>query len=163
MKKILIVASLIAALSGCATTGGSGETEMGFQRPNGNLTLTVDGNGNFVSIKTIATAEVLSDTAAGKEAAVAVAIARGKRNLSEFMSDGIKSDTSIEQIANATHEDNKYAQNVSEKISTNSQALLRGVYLSKQSLEGSTVTVELTVTVQSVKGADSFRRKMAGK
>lgn len=167
MKKIIFAAALTALMIGCSSTSpkhGSkgGDAEMGFNLPNGSLLLVVDGDGEFVSIKSSASAQVLSDTPAGKEASVTVAKARAKRNIAEFMSDQIKSSDVISQISNATQDDNTYAQHVAEKISTNSQALLRGAYVSKQSIEDDTLLVEVTITQASVSGSKSLRNQMRG-
>jgi uncharacterized protein YceK len=165
MKKILLVVGLITAMAGCGTLGSKNsgsEAEMAFNMPNGSLTLKVDANGEFVSAKTIATAEVLSNTSAGKEAAITVATGRAKRTLAAFMSNDIKATDTVNQIANATNTDDTYAQEVVEKINVNAQALLRGAYVSKQTLEGDTVFVEVTVTSASIKGSRSLHRQMSG-
>ncbi len=167
MKKIIFTMALTALIIGCSSTsskhgGKDGDAEIGFNMPNGSLILVVDGDGEFVSIKSSASAQVLSDTPAGKEAAVTVAKARAKRNIAEFMSDQIKSSDVISLIANATQNENTYAQHVAEKIITNSQALLRGAYVSKQSIEDDALLVEISITQVSVTGSKSLRNQIRG-
>lgn len=165
MKKILFVVGLIVALAGCSSPGPkrqAADAEMGFNMPNGSLTLVIDGDGNFVSAKSVASAQVLSNTLAGKEAAVTVASSRAKRTLAEFMNNEITSSNVVDQVANATNTDNTYAQEVTEKINANSQALLRGAYISKQTLEGDTVFVEVTITNMSIRGSESMRMQISG-
>ena len=165
MKKIIAVVGLMLLVSGCSSLSSKHndrDTEVSFQQPNGGLTLVVDSEGNLVSVKAIATAEVLSDSAAGKEAAVTVASSRAKRTLTEFINNDIKSSNVIDSVAKATNENNTYAQNVTEKINVNAQAILRGAYISKQTLENGTAMVELTVTRASINGAQSLRKQMSG-
>jgi hypothetical protein len=166
MKKSIVIAALICALAGCTSASrkpeGAETSSIGFDLPNGSLTLVVDGSGNFVSAKTSASAQVLNDTPAGHEAAVTVATSRAKRTLAEFMTDQVKSNNSIDQIAHATSEGNTYAQEVAEKISTSANSLLRGVYVSKQHLEDNTMMVEMTVTKQSIQGSRTLRTQMSG-
>jgi len=167
MSRFIVVLSLMFMIAGCSTTtenqGGKGrDTEIGFNLPNGSLLLVVDGDGNFVSVKSSGAAQVLSDDPSAKEAAVTVATARAKRTLAEFMSDQLSSSNAINQIVHATGEGDTYAQDVVEKIRTNSQALLRGAYTSRQSMEGDVALVEVTISRTSVSGSRSLRSQMYG-
>ncbi len=165
MKRFVFIIAWSLIVAGCSTPKVDQNrpfvSEIGFDMPNGALTLTIDSEGNFVSAKTFATAQVLDDTPAAHEAAVIAAQSRAKRTLAEFMSDHIRSNNSVNQIVNATNESKTYAQEVAEKISTNAQALLRGVYVSKQSLTENTILVELTVTRESIQGARNLRMQMS--
>lgn len=110
----LIIVTLVMLLSGCAGLNADKQRQTSsntrFDLPMGALTLVVDDEGKFISARAFGLAEVLSDTAAGKEAAMTAAALRARRTLVEFLSNEITSSQSINQIARASSSDHTYVQ-----------------------------------------------------
>ena len=124
MKKssliFVAVASTLMALAGCsstpknptdATPGRTADVE--FLEANGPLTLTFDDKGNWVSIKSSATAPLVNNAPEGVEIAFKTATMRAKRNLTEFMSNDVKSTKSVQTISKS------YLKNIAQVDSTN--------------------------------------------
>lgn len=162
MKKIALIAALSVSLIGCSSTaknkwqGG----EVGFTMPDGALTIIINDQGQFISAKSTASAQVLSNTPAAAEAAVTVATARAKRSIAQFISEDIKSSNAVNQIADATNESTSFGQHVAEQINTNSRALLRGAYISSQQMQGDVMFVEITISQKSISGSQSLRKQI---
>lgn len=124
MKKssliFVAVASTLMALAGCsstpknptdATPGRTADVE--FLEANGPLTLTFDDKGNWVSIKSSATAPLVNNAPEGVEIAFKTATMRAKRNLTEFMSNDVKSTKSVQTISKS------YLKNIAQVDSAN--------------------------------------------
>lgn len=193
--KYLFAVLALALMAGCSTVPAkkdvpaensqSRNAEAVFQEANGNLTLVVDSGGQWVSIKTFATADVASEASSASETALMVATMRAKRNLAEFMNNEIKStktthtiskaitslnhpaggDATMDEEALPTEEierNNRVATTVVERISDNSSAILKGAYVSSRQFKEKSVLVEVTVTKASVKAAAQVRAQMSG-
>ena len=102
----------------------------------------------------------LADTPAAREAAINVATARAKRNIVEFLANDLKESQTVSNIAKAADSDKSYAQEVAERISIQSQAIIRGSFVSKQSLEDGVASVEVSVTRSSVDAAIDLANAM---
>ncbi|HET8688260.1 MAG TPA: hypothetical protein VFM18_16665 [Methanosarcina sp.] len=167
MKKFIALAFLATLMAGCGTTGATKHAEQkavsndGFDMKQGNITLHMKGE-ELVGITSIATAQVLSDTGAGKEAAVTTATLRAKRNIVEFIENGMKSQEVLTQIATATHSDNTYSQTVAENIASQARQMLRGAYVSNQEMADGVASVTVDVTRQSTNAAFQLRSMMDG-
>lgn len=121
MKKSFLIASAIfLGLTACsstpknpvdATPGRTADVE--FLEANGPLTLTFDDKGNWVSIKSSATAPLVSNAPEWVEVAFKTATMRAKRNLTEFMSNDVKSTKSVQTISKA------YLKNIAQVDSAN--------------------------------------------
>lgn len=201
-KTFLIVSAIFLGLTACsstpknpvdATPGRTADVE--FLEANGPLTLTFDDKGNWLSITSSATAPLVSNAPEGVEVAFKTATMRAKRNLTEFMSNDVKSTKSVQTISksylkniaqvdssnesNTAAEDedaasnrqavkesrqkaNTIAQTVRERIDDNAQAILKGVQITqrKVSKEQQHVSVTISVTQQSIKGAEQVRKAM---
>ena len=124
MKKSSLIFSAVAvmviSLAGCsstpknptdATPGRTADVE--FLEANGPLTLTFDDKGNWVSIKSSATAPLVNNAPEGVEIAFKTATMRAKRNLTEFMANDVKSTKSVQTISKS------YLKNIAQVDSAN--------------------------------------------
>lgn len=121
MKKSLLVLSVVVfGLVACnstpknpidATPGRTADVE--FLEANGPLTLTFDDKGNWVSIKSSATAPLVNNAPEGVEIAFKTATMRAKRNLTEFMANDVKSTKSVQTISKS------YLKNIAQVDSSN--------------------------------------------
>ena len=114
------VAVMVLGLAACsstpknptdATPGRTADVE--FLEANGPLTLTFDDKGNWVSIKSSATAPLVNNAPEGVEIAFKTATMRAKRNLTEFMSNDVKSTKSVQTISKS------YLKNIAQVDSAN--------------------------------------------
>lgn len=131
-----------------------------FDQPNGSIKLSFDADGNFTALKSTSVAPILADTAAGDQAAITVAAAQAKRNIAEFLSNEIHSTKTITNLAKASDAGNSYAQEVTDRIGDNATALLRGAYISKQTLDQDTAKVEISITRETVNAAMDLAHAM---
>ena len=121
MKKSFLIASAIfLGLTACsstpknpvdATPGRTADVE--FLEQNGPLTLTFDDKGNWLSIKSSATAPLVNNAPEGVEIAFKTATMRAKRNLTEFLSNDVKSTKSVQTISKS------YLKNIAQVDSAN--------------------------------------------
>ncbi len=169
-KRFLMTSISIAILAGCSVIHGPAaesraalpprSTNVGFNQIDGFVTLAIDGRGNFVSLKSTASAPALGTTQEARDAAITVATMRARTNIADFLSSGIQSRQALSNITKATDGGNTYARQVVEKISDDSAALLRGSYISRQSIDDGIAHAEITVTRISVDAAENLSAAM---
>lgn len=75
------------------------QAELTFQETNGALRLNFDANGNWVSIRATATADMQDDSPSSRESALMIATMRAKRTVAEFLNNDVKSFKSLNRIA----------------------------------------------------------------
>ena len=119
-KSFLILSAVFLGLTACsstpknpvdATPGRTADVE--FLEANGPLTLTFDEKGNWLSIRSSATAPLVNNAPEGVEIAFKTATMRAKRNLAEFMSNDVKSTKSVQTISKS------YLKNIAQVDSSN--------------------------------------------
>lgn len=119
-KSLLVLSAVVFGLVACnstpknpidATPGRTADVE--FLEANGPLTLTFDDKGNWVSIKSSATAPLVNNAPEGVEIAFKTATMRAKRNLTEFMANDVKSTKSVQTISKS------YLKNIAQVDSSN--------------------------------------------
>jgi len=161
---VVAMLACVLAVAGCSIMdpkpGDKDGTDAGVTQDFGTVSLTVDAKGRFVNLRTDAVAQVREDSPAGKEAAMTVAAARARRNIVEFLTMELKSNEAISTFAKETHQGSEHAQEVLEKISENAQGILRGAYISRQSLDNDAARVEMTVSRNSMRAALAVRQQM---
>lgn len=202
MKKFMVIIAIIS-LAGCSSTSTKVDetkhaaefkeaqhknAEAIFQEANGSLTLTFDENGSWVKITTTASASFNDDSPLARDNGLMIAGMRAKRNLAEFINNGVKSTKAISNISrtyarnfrssdgkdvnpidadskvNGSETDeqsNKFASTVTERISDTSTAILKGAYISKSVFATNEAMVELTVSRASIDAARDTRRQMS--
>ena len=119
-KSLLILSAVVLGLTACSSTPKNptdatpGRTaDVDFLEANGPLTLTFDDKGNWVSIKSSATAPLVNNAPEGVEIAFKTATMRAKRNLAEFMANDVKSTKSVQTISKS------YLKNIAQVDSAN--------------------------------------------
>lgn len=158
MKKVLLV-SLIALMTGCASTS---EKELFDKSVNvpfmaGEVLLTISKDGQFESLTASGVARVTSSLPSAREEAFIIANLRAKQKIVEFMEtemEGekfIKTTTSSIQNARALggpsmgDVDSSIAYNVQENISSKARSILRGTYVESSTFDPNANTLKVTV------------------
>ena len=176
MKKMILVAAMAAVLSACSTTktvdlDPVSKDAVKYTQEFGKVEVTFNDKGEWESLKSTGTSAIpLSDNAA-LEQAMNVATMRAKRNIVEFIQVDLQSSKSHEAITNAlakdvSADDNKsreragnIATKIQEKITTQADGLLKGVYITDRKISGDKTMAVVTVTVdkRSMRAAQQVR------
>ena len=109
MKKMILGFVVALSVAGCASTSMQSNgfstdqplktADAEFLEANGPLKLTFDEKGRWLTIETSATAPLSFDAGEGRELAFKIATMRAKRNLTEFLSNDLKSSKSLRAIS----------------------------------------------------------------
>ena len=109
MKKMILGFVIALSIAGCASTSMQHSdfstdqslktADAEFLEANGPLKLSFDEKGRWLTIETSATAPLSFDAAEGRELAFKIATMRAKRNLTEFLSNDLKSSKSLRAIS----------------------------------------------------------------
>lgn len=136
---------------------------------NGNVKLTFDDNGNWISIMTIGSADVV-----GGDFTTALKVAKMRANaaLAEFVNTSVRSSNSIDAIAksqtntgnpdDAADVKHENAAKVAEKIHMNATTIVKGAVGTAQMVEGDRASFVLSVTPNQIAAAKSIRQQMSG-
>jgi actin-related protein len=178
MKK-LILAVTVLALSACSTSklANTDMTEEGtkFAQDFGKVEVTFDDKGNWVSLKSSGTSFVPIAHDAGVEQAMNVAAMRAKRNIVEFIQTDLQSkkttDTITKALAKDVSEDDvaskqraaNIATEIQEKITVESNGIVKGVYVVDRKVagDGKNVVVIVQVDKRSMKAAKQIKTAFA--
>ena len=176
MKKLILVAAMAAVLSACSTTktvdlDPVSKDAVKYTQEFGKVEVTFNDKGEWESLKSTGTSAIpLSDNAA-LEQAMNVATMRAKRNIVEFIQTDLQSSKSHEAITNALAKDvssddaksreraGNIATKIQEKITTQADGLLKGVYINDRKISGDKTMAVVTVTVdkRSMRAAQQVR------
>ena len=176
MKKVILVAAMAAVLSACSSMKSVdldpvSKDAVKYTQEFGKVEVTFNDKGEWESLKSTGTSAIpLSDNAA-LEQAMNVATMRAKRNIVEFIQTDLQSSKSHEAITNAlakdvSADDNKsreragnIATKIQEKITTQADGLLKGVYITDRKISGDKTMAVVTVTVdkRSMRAAQQVR------
>jgi len=179
MKKLLAIAVLTLTVSACSTTKVA-DAEMSkeaikYTQEFGKVEVTFNDKGDWETLKSSATASMpLSDDSA-LEQAMNLAAMRAKRNIVEFMNTDLRSSKTTETLTNALAKDvsaddakskeraGNIATKIQEKISVQSDGMLRGAYISdrKVSSDKTTVVVTLQIDKRSMLAASRIRSALS--
>lgn len=177
MKKLFAVAVILATLSACSTTKLSendpSSDAVKYTQDFGKVEVTFTDD-NWLEIKSTATASVPISDDAGLEQAMNIATMRAKRNIVEFMNTDLQSNKAVDTLTNSLAKevssgDEKskekaanIATKVTEKIATEANGILKGVYIKdrKVSSDARTVVVVVQVDRRSIRAANSVRMAM---
>lgn len=177
MKKLIVVAAVLA-LSACSSTKLASDTPSSdavkFTQDFGKVEVTFTDKGEWESIKSSATSSVPINADAGLEQGMNVALMRAKRNIVEFINQDLKSKTTTDTITkslekNISEDDLKskqqaanIASEITEKISVESNGILKGIYIVERKVSSDAKTVVVTVQVdkRSMNAARQLRVAM---
>lgn len=180
MKTKLILAVAVLALSACSTNPFKGNAAQDsksteairFTQDFGKVEVTFNDKGEWESLKSSATSSIPINADAGLEQGMNVALLRAKRNISEFITQDLKSKTTSDTITksltkNDSDESEKQraesiAQDITEKIAVESVGILKGIYILERKLssDGKYVVVTVQVDKQSMTAAKQIRMSM---
>lgn len=168
MKTILIVIAVLFSIAGCGTTKPI--TSAVHEQTIGSVQITYDDAGNWIKIVSSGVAPVHNKSAHAVSEATKVAAMHAKQNIADFMSNDIHSEKTVDTAstskvhAGPEGEKNDDGMNtlttVIEHIKDNSNAILRGVQITNQSVTSETVRVEVAATKQSITAAQSIQNTM---
>jgi len=177
MKKLIVVAAVLA-LSACSSTKLASDTPSSdavkFTQDFGKVEVTFTDKGEWESLKSSATSSVPINADAGLEQGMNVALMRAKRNIIEFINQDLKSKTTTDTITkslekNISEDDLKskqqaanIASEITEKISVESNGILKGIYIVERKVSSDAKTVVVTVQVdkRSMNAARQLRVAM---
>jgi uncharacterized protein with gpF-like domain len=177
MKKLIVVAAVLA-LSACSSTklatDNPSSEAVKFTQDFGKVEVTFNDKGEWESLKSSATSAVPIGVDAGLEQGMNVANMRAKRNIVEFINQDLKSKTTTDAITkslskNISEDDTaskqraaNIAEEITEKISVESNGILKGVYVLERKVSSDTKYVVVTVQVdkRSMNAARQLRVAM---
>lgn len=159
LQAILLCLSLAGAA--CSSLNSKNDQLITTEFIGGALKVTYTGSGEFKSLESTSSAQVIGDLPSAREQAVAIATAKARRQIAEFIKteleterfyQGIADDTQMLTKENATQEKNissNIANNVREQIKQKSAVILKGTYVAKESFNENAKAI--TVVVKSSK------------
>jgi hypothetical protein len=175
MKKVILAAAVAAILSACSTThvdlNAVSKDAVKYTQEFGKVEVTFNDKGEWESLKSTGTSAIpLSDNAA-LEQGMNVATLRAKRNIVEFLQTDLQSSKTHEAITTAlakdvSSDDNKtreragnIATKIQEKISSQADGLLKGVYITDRKISNDQTMAVVTVQVdkRSMRAAQQVR------
>jgi hypothetical protein len=176
MKKVILVAAMAAVLSACSSMKSVdldpvSKDAVKYTQEFGKVEVTFNDKGEWESLKSTGTSAIPMSDNAALEQAMNVATMRAKRNIVEFIQTDLQSSKSHEAITNAlakdvSADDNKsreragtIATKIQEKITTQADGLLKGVYITDRKISGDKTMAVVTVTVdkRSMRAAQQVR------
>jgi len=158
MNKLITLLVVAAFMTGCASTAKD-DKPISSSFIGGDLKVTYDKKGEFESISSTATAKVNSNLPNARDEAVTLATVKARRQIAEFIKTEIKSQRFIETVSNSiqesnvenaapdTKENNRIAYTIRDTITQNSNAILQGSILEKESFDENLNTIVVTVRV----------------
>lgn len=177
MKSILATLFLIF-ISGCATNKsdsineGVSQESIKYSQDFGKVEIGYSSEGGWIFIKSSATASLPINNEAGIEQAMNLAMLRAKRNIVEFIKTDLKSNTTTETITKSLIKDissndeksiqraSNIATEITEKISTQSEGIISGVYVLNRNIsqDKQVVSVVLQVDKNSLQAVQKLKR-----
>jgi hypothetical protein len=179
MKKLILVAA-VASLVGCSSIQPSRTinrdsiedispkgktTQVAFEESYGRVLVEFDDKGNWLRIKSVGTAPVNLS----QDQAYTLAGMRAKRNIAEFLTNGIRSDKSFDGIYRATEDldadaekRNQITSTLRERLSVSSSTILRGAFVSYRKIDGDVAAVEIMASRKSIATSSEIRKLMGG-
>lgn len=157
----ILFGCILWILGGCSSLGSKQEEFLTSEFVGGALKVTYTSKGEFKTLESSASAQVVGDLTSSREQAVAIATAKARRQIAEFIKteieserfyQGIASDTQALSQENTSKDKNisvSIANNVREQIKQKSSVILKGTYVAKE-LFNETAKV-ITVVVKSSK------------
>ena len=166
--------TMAAVISACSSLYPSNEKEITSEFIGGSLKVTYTGIGEFKSLESSASAQVVGDLPSSREQAVAIATAKARRQIAEFIKteieserfyQGIASDTQALSQENTSKDKNisvSIANNVREQIKQKSSVILKGTYVAKESFNetAKVITVVVKSSKEDIGSSKGLKRAM---
>ena len=124
--KTLIILLIISGCTSSKNEDNIKDSTIKFVESAGKIELKMDRHGNWIEIKSSGSASLLLDDENALEQAMNVATLRAKANLIEFLETDVRSYKTTDTII-AAGVNKEIASNVSEKITSESKGILKGV------------------------------------
>ncbi|MES2585815.1 MAG: hypothetical protein V4536_02740 [Pseudomonadota bacterium] len=177
-KQIVLIVLVGISLIGCSTArhelyDNDKKAEAEFIEKNGSLTISFDKDGNWETIKSSATYNIVGNGHTSISDASTIASMRAKQNITEFISNDVRTEKTFngltkaysEQLNDGDDKINKEGADVATKLQTqitdSSAAILKGVILVSQQVSGNKVAVTVQVDRKSLKAARDLRHAFA--
>lgn len=177
--KTIITALIVISISGCVLHKGAISDEnisqeaIKYSQEFGKIEVYYTSDGNWIKLKSSATANLPINNEASIEQAMNVATLRAKRNIVEFIKTDLKSTTTTESITKYLMKDissndersqqkaSNIATEIVEKITVQSDGVISGVYVASRNISQDKQTVSVTVQVdkKSLQAAQSMNKK----
>jgi hypothetical protein len=157
-----ILTLAIISLIGCSSIDEKSASKSVFLSEflGGGLTLNYDSDGTLLSIESKAAAPVTSKFPSSQEIASKIAAAMARKQIAEFMNTSVNSQSVVETISSTieqsgfTNEPNvstEIATTLTESISVQSQAILRGAYLKSETYDSSANQLIVVVAIDKLR------------
>lgn len=171
MKKTILSLSLLTFVSlNTALAEEASQGEVSYKSPSG-VEFKIDENtGKTRSIKAKAEGDMMIGDRRDQRSCLEKAELRAKNNIAKFLSEEIKSSKTLSDLEKSMSDANgqsvevnrKVVETLSENISNNSQAILRGVKVisSEVVAEQKVCTVEVGMNFKTIKAAESLQRNL---
>ena len=157
----ILLGFIVWILAGCSSLASKQEDLITSAFVGGALKVTYTSNGEFKSLESSASAQVVGDLPSSREQAVAIATAKARRQVAEFIKTEIESERFYQGISDDTQQLNQentskdrsvsanIANNHREQIKQKSSGVLKGTYVAKESFNETAKVI--TVVVKSSK------------
>ena len=190
MKNVLIVTVIALFISGCSSNKPPVQnvTPEVHQETIGSVHITFDDTGNWIKLVSTGVAPTHNQSAQAISEASKIASMRAKQNIAEFMNNDVRSDKTVEVVTKSVkhassgsdknaHENNvldnpadsvktddeiRILTSVVERIRDSSNAILRGVQTTAQTVTNDQVEVEVSVSRQTISASQNLRASMNG-
>jgi hypothetical protein len=170
----ILFGCIVWILAGCSSLGSKKEELITTEFVGGALKVSYTSKGEFKSLESIASSQVVADLPNSREQAVSVATAKARRQIAEFIKteieserfyQGIASDTQSLSQENTSKDKNisvSIANNVREQIKQKSSVILKGTYVAKESFNetAKVITVVVKSSKEDIGISKSLKRDM---
>jgi hypothetical protein len=156
-----ILTLAIISLIGCSSIDEKSASKSVFSSEflGGGLTLNYDSDGTLLSIESKAAAPVTSKLPSSQEIASKIAAAMARKQIAQFMNTSVNSQSVVETVSSTieqsgfTNEPNvstEIATTLTESISVQSQAILRGAYLKSETYNSSANQLIVVIAIDKL-------------
>ena len=189
MKNVLIIIAIALFVAGCSSIKPIAKTAPEVhQETIGSVHITFDDTGNWIKLVSNGVAPTYNHSAQAISEASKIASMRAKQNIAEFMNNDVRSDKNVEVVAKSvkhtssgsdksarenntldspadsekTNDEIRILTSAVERIRDSSNAILRGVQTTNQTVTDDQVEVEVSVSRQSIAASQNLRATMNG-
>lgn len=168
MKKALVLTALVIALSACSSTKTKQTNEI-HEQAIGSIVVTYDKD-DWIKITSTGTSPVYGNTPQAASEAAKIAAMHAKANIVEFMNNTVSYSSDIKNVSKSKSQKNNVNEDsdanitvsadVVEHLKSDARSVLRGIQISKETVDDETASVDVTVSKQSISAAKSLHDLM---